>query len=327
MTGERVKIEPETARPEELTPPEGVSGWVGRQLAGLRVDADRLRHELDVVRSSLHEEQRTVAGLQNTLTSIEEGVRRHETEQQMVRSLQQRLQASLEGAEAVISRLNERVQALEQRSWSADSLHGGRGSGAGADDEPVVSGRMEEIDNRLRAVAELAMQGRQAKERLDIALPEIGTSINQLDAKAETLRTELRRTGDELAQERARRDRENELLELIDQQRSTRIRLEERLALYGEHLEEARERLGAASEERGALARQLARTDERLLVLSDALEMQREAVVDHFHRLLEAERAASEKQVQGIEGRLREGQQLLTRLREAGDQKAPEQPL
>ena len=126
---------------------------------------------------------------------------------------------------------------------------------------------------------------------------------------------------------RARRDRENEVLELIDQQRATRIRLEERLALYGEHLEEARERLGAAAEERGALARQLARTDERLLVLSEALEMQREAVVDHFHRLIEAERAASEKQVQGIEARLREGQQLLTRLREAGDQKAPEQPL
>ena len=327
MTGERVTIEPTADAPDASPPPEGVSGWVERQVAGLRADADRLRHELDVSRSSLHEEQRTVAGLQNTLTSIEEGVRRHETEQQMMRSMQQRMQASLEGVEAVISRLSERMQALEQRSWSADSMHGGRGSGAGADDEPVVSGRVEEIDNRLRSVAELAMQGRQAKERLDLALPEIGNSINQLDAKAETLRTELRRTGDELAQERARRDRENELLELIDQQRSTRIRLEERLALYGEYLEEARERLGAAAEERGALARQLARTDERLLILSEALDMQREAVVDHFQRLLEAERAASDKQVEGIETRLREGQQLLTRLREAGDQRAPEEPL
>ena len=326
MTSERLTTDPaaESADPPPL--PEGVSGWAERQVASLRDNADRLRHEVDVLRSTLHEQQRTVAGLGGTLQSIEEGVRRHETERQTVRSLQQRVQASLEGAETMLSRLNERVQALEQRSWSADSMHG-RGR-SDADEDSIGPGRMEDIDNRLRAAADLAMLGRQANERMDLALPEINSSLSQLEAKTETLRTELRRTSEEVAQERARRDRETELLELIDQQRATRIRLEERLALYGESLEEARERLGAAAEERGALARQLSRTDERLLMLSEALEMQREAIIDHFQRLLESQREEGGREVDRIEASLREGQQLLTRLREGTDpQTAPEQPV
>ena len=325
MTGERVTTEPTAERVDAPAASEGVSGWAERQLAALRENTDRLRHEVDVLRSALHEQQRTVAGLQNTLVSIEDHVRRQEAEQQTVRSIQQRVQASLEGIEAVLTRLNERVQALDQQSWSADSMH--RQPALDGDDTAGMPSRIEELENRVAAVAEIAIQGRQAKERLDLALPEIATSISQLDATAETLRNELRRTGDEVAHERARRDRENELLELIDQQRSMRIRTEERLALYNEHLEEARERLGAAAEERGALARQLSRTDERLLMLGEALDMQRDAVVDHFQRLLLAEREASDKQIQGIESRLREGQQLLTRLREAGAPTAPEQPL
>ncbi len=325
MTGERVTIEPTAETADASTPPAGAEGWAERQVAALREHADRLRHEVDVVRSALHEEQRTVSGLQTTLMSIEDHTRRQEAEQQTTRSTQQRVLASLEGTEAVISRLNERVQALEQRSLSAESAH--RQSGLDREDATRMPGRMEDLENRVSALTELAMQGRQAKDQIELALPEIGASISQLAATTETLRTELRRTGDELAQERARRDCEAELLELIDQQRSTRIRLEERLALYGEHLEEARGRLGAAAEERGALARQISRTDERLLVLSEALDMQREAVIDHFQRLLESERAASGKQVQDIEARLREGQQLLTRLREAGELQAPEQPL
>ena len=324
MTSERLTTDPAVDSVDAGPPPEGVSGWAERQLAVLRENTDRLRHEVDVLRSAMHEQQRTVAGIETTLASIEENTRRHETEQQALRTAQQRLQATLEGAEAVLSRLNERVQGLEQRSRAADSVHGQR-----TDDEATLGvGRMEDIDNRIRAAADLAMQGRQAKERLDVALPEISSSISHLEATTETLRTELRRTGEEVAQERARRDRENELLELIDQQRSTRIRLEERLALYGESLEEARERLGAAAEERAALARQAARTDERLLMLSEALDQQREAVVEHFQRLLDAERTASEKQIEGIERRLREGQQLVTRLREGTDQQtAPERPL
>ncbi|MYD65763.1 MAG: hypothetical protein F4X26_07285 [Chloroflexi bacterium] len=325
MTGERVTTEPALDDLDSTVPPEGVSGWAERQLAALRENTDRLRHEVDVLRSSMHEQQRTVAGLESTLASIEENTRRHETEQQALRTAQQRLQGTLEGAEGVISRLNERVQALEQRSWSADSMHGQR---ADADDAPLGPGRMEDIDNRIRAAADLAMQGRQAKERLDLALPELSSSISQLEATAETLRTELRRTGEEVAQERARRDREDELLELIDQQRAARVRLEERLAVFSEYLEEARDRLGAAAEERAALARQSSRTDERLLMVSEALDMLREAVVEHFQRLLDAERTATEKQIEGIEQRLREGQQLVTRLREGTDpHTAPEHPL
>lgn len=324
MTGERLTTEPALDNLDS-TPPEGVSGWAERQVAVLRENTDRLRHEVDVLRSTLHEQQRVIAGMESTLASIEENTRRHETEQQTIRTTQQRLQGTLEGAEAVISRLSERVQALEQRTWSADSMHGQRPDG---DDEQLGAGRMEDIDNRIRAAADLGMQGRQAKERLDLALPEISSSISRLEATTETLRTQLRRTGEEVAQERARRDRETELLELIDQQRSTRIRLEEQLALYGEHLEEARERLGAAAEERAALARQSSRTDERLLMLSEALDMLRGAVVEHFQRLLDAERTATEKQIEGIEQRLREGQQLVTRLREGTDpQTAPEHPL
>ena len=319
-------IESEAGNSDRAASPASAPDWLERQVTGLRDQMDRLRREVDVLGSTLHEQQRTVMGLQNSADVLEESTRRYETEQQTTRTTQQRAGSATEAMEAALARLTERVRGVEQQDWSGIPARSG-GAGADADDALPAASRIEALESRVTALAEAAMYGREAHHRLDATLPDIGAALNQLEARTETMRNELRRTTDEVAQERARRDREDELLELIDQQRATRVRVEERLALYGEQLDEARQRLGAAGEERGALARQIARTDERLLALSSALDMQRAAIVEHFQRLVEAERAASSKQVEGIETRLREGQRLLTQLREGSEQSAPDPTL
>ena len=316
-------IESEAGSNDRAAPPASGSEWLDRQVTGLRGQMDRLRRELDAVRSTLHEQQRTVVGLQNSAGAVEENTRRHDLEQQATRAAQQRVDAATEAVDGALAQLTERVHRLEQRDWPGVSAQ----RADDPDNARPATPRIEALEDRVAALTDAAMYGREAHQRLNAALPEIGGTLNQLEARTETMRNELRRTTDELAQERARRDREHELLELIDQQRATRVRVEERLAVYGERLEEVRQRLGPAGEERAALARQIARTDERLLALSGALDVQRVAFVEHFQRLIEAERAASTKQVEGIEFRLRDGQRLLAELREGSDQSAPEPTL
>ena len=183
------------------------------------------------------------------------------------------------------------------------------------------------MEARLDAFGDLAALARESAERLNVDLPDVRGSVSGLESRMESVLAELRRLGDEVAHERARRDVETDLLEVINQQRAARVRMEEQVALFGEQLEEARQRLGAAAEERAALARQAARADQRLLALAEALEAQRDTIIEHFERLLDAERAAALKQVEGIEGGLRAGRELLTKLREESDPASAEPPL
>ena len=117
----------------------------------------------------------------------------------------------------------------------------------------------------------------------------------------------------------ARRDREDELVGLTQQHRSARQRTERGLAAFGERIDETARALDEAAEERAALAGRLARAEEGLRALGEELEAQREAAIEHFRLVTEAQQASARRRVAEIERGVREGRALLGRLREAAD--------
>ena len=113
---------------------------------------------------------------------------------------------------------------------------------------------------------------------------------------------------------------------MVEQHQAIRLRLEDRLRDVEDRLQETLELLGAASEERLALRHQVMGLDERMRLLGEALEFQRDAVIDHVRRVLDVEEQQGKRQIDEIEQRLRRGRALLVRLRESGPRPAEEQP-
>ena len=171
----------------------------------------------------------------------------------------------------------------------------------------------------MAALSEAWTASREARERLETALPETGATIERIGAGQAALRDEMRRLGGDLARERARRDREDELVGLTQQHRSARQRTERGLAAFGERLDETARALDEAAEERAALAGRLARAEEGLRALGEELETQREAAIEHFRLVTEAQQASARRRVAELERGVREGRALLGRLREAAD--------
>ena len=335
--------------------PEG--GWVEGQLAELRQRTERMGRELDGLRGALQEQQRGSSELQGALAVVEGRTRRHEAGQELARFVQQQLGAVTECLEeeaalrrdqrgalereqhrdreadesgaAALDELAERLRVLEQRVGSESERQRQLGDDRAAAEraEEQLVERIAATEGRLAALAEAWAGERDERARFDAALPGLGAALDELDARTVALRAELRRSEDDIAQVRARRDREDELIELVEQQRSTRIRLEERLGALESRVEEALQGLRGASEERLGLGRQLTGVEQRLRTLGESIEAQRWAVLEHFGRLLDADEAGSRKQIDELELRIRERRRLLLGLREGSERAGEEQPL
>lgn len=354
MTDEGTTIATEAEARALLDPDRG---RLETQLIELREQTEQMRRELDGLRNVLQEQQLGSAELHGALATVEGRTRRHEAGQEIARFVQQQLGAVTERIEeesalrrdqrgalereqqrgrelaesgaAALGELAERLRSLEQRSAGDAQRH------RQLTDEVAALHRAEErtderiagAEGRLAALVSAWAEEREERGRFDAALPELATALDGLDARTVALRAELRRSEDELALVRARRDREDELVELVEQQRSTRLRLEERLGALEARLEETVQGFGGATEERLGLARQLAGLEERLSALTDSLEAQRWAVIEHFQRLVDVEQAGSRKQIEELERRIREGRRLVVRLREGSEHASEEQPL
>ena len=323
--------------------PEG--DWIEGQLAELRERTERMGRELGGLRGALQEQQRGSSELQGALAVVEGRTRRHEAGQELARFVQQQLgvvterleeEAALrrdqrgalereqhrdreagESGAAALDELAERLHALEQHvsgeSERQRRLADDRAAAERAEER--LAERIAATEGRLAALAEAWAGEREERARFDAALPGLGAALDELDARTVALRAELRaelrRSEDDIAKVRARRDREDDLIELVEQQRSTRIRLEERLSALESRVEEAVQGLGSASEERLGLGRQLTGVEERLRALGESIEAQRWAVLEHFGRLLEADEAVSRKQIDELELCIRERRRLL----------------
>jgi hypothetical protein len=141
------------------------------------------------------------------------------------------------------------------------------------------------------------------------------------------MQQDQRRLDEDVAALRSIRDREEELLEVVEQQRSTRARLDDRVSVVEESLEAVRRDLAAASEERALLARQVGGESEQRRALAERVEAQRDTIADHFRRLARADEESRRRMIEEMERDIRVARSLLVRLSEQTDESEQEQPL
>jgi chromosome segregation ATPase len=234
-----------------------------------------------------------------------------------------------EGLTRALGEVREGVRVIEQRVANEQQrgLHHGDALAAADRERERLLELVQSTEGRVVALGESWARDRDERARFAAAIPELTSTLAELGARTASLRAELKHSEDEVAQLRTRRDREDELFELVEAQRATRARLEERITSTEERLEELSRVLGSATEERQALHRQLAGADGRIRAVAELIESQRWAVIEHFRRLVEAEEEQSRAEIEAIERRIRRGRILLMRLAEGSAEAAGEEPV
>lgn len=268
---------------------------LGEQLAELRAGLEQQRRDIDELRTALSLQHRA---------SEEKGVDELVLEQvrTSIDHLAERLASESERGRRVGDELTE----LERVRETTDL-------------------RLETAEGRIAALAEAADSERGERTRIDAAVPELAGTVDEIVARLNALQAALRRAEDGLARLDSSLGREEELRQMVEQHQSIRLRLEDRLRDVEDRLQETLELLGSAGEERLALRHQVMGLDERMRIMGEALEFQRDAVIDHFRRVLDVEEQQGQRQIEEIEQRLRRGRALLVRLRESGPRSPEEQ--
>lgn len=268
---------------------------LGEQLAELRAGLEQQRRDIDELRTTLSLQHRA---------SEEKGV-----------------------DELVLDQVRTRIDHLGER-LASETERGRRVGDELTELERVretVDLRLETAEGRIAALAEAAGSEREERTRIDAAVPELAGTVDEVVARLNALQAALRRAEDGLARLDSSLGREEELRQMVEQHQSVRVRLEDRLRDLEDRLQETLELLGSAAEERLALRHQVMGLDERMRIMGEALEFQRDAVIDHFRRVLDVEEQQGQRQIEEIEQRLRRGRALLVRLRESGPRSPEEQ--
>lgn len=331
--------------------------WLEEQLGEATRHIGELTHALTVLRNEASAHRSETDRLHQLLATLDGRTQRHEGGQELVRALQQEVAALGEQlaeeaalrrdqlatverererehdrereAELVLRAAAERVAQLEaglgaeqerHRHLSADVAEHGQGQG-------LLATVVEQAARRLEALQEIVHRAEDERALLSARLPETDATVDELVSRTDALQREQQRLGEELATVRAVRDRERELLELLEQQRSTRARLEARLADLEEELAVTVAALGAADEQRTVLRQQTAGTEARIHELGAVIERDRDVLIAHVRRLTETGEQAGRRQAEEIDRQTRAGRELLTRLAEALGENAQEQPL
>ena len=257
----------------------------------------------------------------------QEHLRREINELRTAISLHQRADGQDGDAVFALEAVRSRIDQLEQRIASEGERGRRRGDELAELDRVrgVVDLRIEGVERRVSALVETAGTEREEQTRTDAVVPNLVATVEEFGGRLTALQAALRRSEDGLARLESSLGREEELRQVIEQQRSVRIRLEERLRELEERLREALELLATAAEERLALRHQTMGLDQRMTMLTQSLEFQRDAVIDHFRRVLDVEEQQAKRQIEEIEQGLRRGRGLLVRLRESGPP-PPEEP-
>jgi chromosome segregation ATPase len=299
--------------------------------------------------ATLHEQQAELANLHDAVALIDGRTQRHDVDEQTAQATRRDTAELAERVEqeaslrrdltAVVERQSGREQAeravlareLEQVLVSLNALReqadaaeqGSARAVAGTAErdrrERSVDDQIAALEQRL-AASEAEMRGiRDEQARATPGLARLDASIASLDDRARVAEEGRVQLEQDVAALRAAGDREHELLEVVEQQRATRLRMEERIALFEAALNDVRNELGEAAEERSILRQQIAGSRQRLQEMVGALEQQQETIVEHFRRWTAASGAAGRREVEEIERTNRVARDLLMRLTEAAD--------
>lgn len=308
-----------------------------------------LGRELERVRGDAAERESTVSVLQDLWRTVEGRTLRHEAgidtlrelrahveelgerleqesalRREAIAALSQAWQREADAADAVersAADLAGRVAALERQTAQAEPERHRLVGALGALEEQMRQGtaRLGDLELRLgasRDAEHAAMDGIGAMEaRLAALAPVVG----ELDVRMREGEAERRVLADAVNTLRTARDRDAELLDLLEQQRATRQRIEERLMAIEEGLSAVGRALLEAAEQRAQLRMQLAGVERRVVDVTARFEEQRELLQRQWRAVFDADDAAAARMASELERRARERHELLRRLNEENE--------
>jgi len=318
---------------------------------------DELARELSHSRAMLEVLRTEVTALEGQLQTVEGRTLRHEAGQDLAREVKSELAGLDErlASEATLRRdlgaLVERAatrdrefeselrRALEVIASRLDLFEGHQTAGeerqralravaaerSGVDqlhDERLVT-----LERQVAAQRDAAIENAQELATVSARLPDLDRRLDELTSEAAAARVARQRMEAEIASLRSIRDREAEVLDLLEQQRATRTRHESRLSEIEELVAASQIALGEAAEERARLVREQAGAAERLGRLGERLEGLRISIVEHMRRQVRAEEQSGRRIVEETERELRVSRTLLTRMSEQTEDAVMEQPL
>ena len=338
--------------------PRDVRGtWVGDELTRALRTIDALTHSIDRLQHGMRLQQEEVARLSDSLQTVDGRSQRHEAGQELALGLRQEiaaLQATLD-AEAelrrdLVARLDhgdareaetqrELQRVLEQIATRLNAADGRQASITESEQhlssdladqargEQTFEARITNLEVRAAAEHDATRHVGQEIARVAGSVPELLAKIEDLAVRVRGTHEEQRRAAEEIAAIRAVRDREADLLDVLDQQRATRARVEDRLTVIEDTLEEVRRGNVTAQEQITLLARDRAGEAEQRARLEERMEAQRDTVAGHLRRVLRSDEDRARRRIEEIERDVRVARSLLVRLEEQTDGTDQEQPL
>ena len=331
--------------------------WVGDELTRALRQVDALTHALDTLQHGTRLQQEEIARLADGLQLVDGRTQRHEAGQEIARGLRQEI-AALEStldAEAELRRdLVARVErgaareaetqqelqrVLAQIASRLDVADGRLASSAEREqhlagvladqgrEEQSIEARLTQLERHVAADEEAGRHTGQEVARVAGGVSELLAKIEDLGVRFRGIQEEQCRAAEDVAAIRAVRDREAALLEVLEQQRVTRARMEDRLNTIEGEIEAVRRGNASMIEQVALLARDRAGEVEQRRRLEERLEAQRDTVADHLRRVLHADEQRARRRIEEIEADVRVARNLLVRLDEQASGRDQEQPL
>jgi chromosome segregation ATPase len=322
----------------------------GARIAELARQLSRAQTAIDALHSEL-------VGIEETLQAVDGRSQRHESMQEQAQLLRQELvrfeqrlndEVTLRrDLSAVVERTRQRDHELESElrralEVIARQLADFEGHQASSEvrqqlmvvgiaereqGERSLEDRVDELERRLGAQRNTTALQVDDAGRMDSQLADLEQRVRELDGEFATGRAARERLTSEVASLRSVRDREAELLDLIDQQRATRARHESRLSEIEELVAATEQVLATAEEQRVLLAQAQAGTEERMRGFGERLEAFRMSVVDNQRLQMRADDETSRRRSEEMERELRVARDLVTRLAEQTEDVIQESPL
>ncbi len=331
--------------------------WPGDELHEAHRRIEALARELMNLERGLQAHQGELSELQETVRTVDGRTQRHESNQDIAREIQETLtqldeRVAAESAlrrdlAASVNRQQEREQELERElqrvlelvATRLDDFAGREAATADrqrtliqelADqgrEEQDVTGRLDELERQVSALRETDHHAGQDMARVASALQPVLTAIDSLESRTRAIQADQRRIDDDVAALRAVRDREDALLEVIEQQRATRARLEDRVSQIEEAMETLQQAHTQEDETVALLRRVVAGEQEHRRALAERIEAHRDVLLEHMRREQRAGEDHARRQIEELERQVRVDRTLLARLQEQTEDAEQEQPL
>ena len=293
-------------------------------IGGARID--ELARQLTQAQTAIDALHSELVGIDETLQAVDGRSQRHESMQEQAQSLRQELARFEQRLDeevtlrrdlsAVVERTGQRDHELESELRRALEVIAGQladfeGHQASSEvrqrsmvvgiaererGERSLEDRVDELERRLGAQRNTTAHQVDDASRVDSQLADLEQRVRELDGEFAAGRAARERLTTEVASLRSVRDREAELLDLIDQQRAR-------------------------------LAREQAGTEERVRGFGERLEALRMSVVDHQRLQMRADEETSRRRAEETERELRVARDLVTRLAEQTEDVIQDPPL